>query len=209
MKKLMLMMLAVTFLAACSNEELPTGYTMSFKVGHVMQKTSHIVLDNGYAMVHEVELEKENEAFDVEVDIEGNYRFDLITGASNPVFPMAEVNPGLYHELEIKLGNENGDVSLYAEATYTDSAGTAYDLVLEVTHEVEFKLEDELNGISIDDQTISQLNVTLGLVQILESLDWSTYQMVNGVIRIDKDNNTTMYNAIVSALNTEIELNDD
>ena len=202
-------MLAVTFLAACSNEELPTGYTLSFKVGHVMKKVSQIQLNEGYAMVHEVELEKENEQYDIEVDIEGNFKFDLLTGESTPAFPMAEVDPGLYHELEIKLGDEEGDVSLYAEATYTDTSGTSYDVVLEVTHEVEFKLEDELNGISIDEETISQLDVTLGLVQILEDLDWSTYQMTNGEIRIDRNTNTDMYNAIVSALNTEIELNDD
>lgn len=207
MKKITLLILSATLLMACNKEKALTGYSISVSSEPQKQKAATIQLTSGYATVTEVELEKDSQPYQ-EIDIEGSYRFDLLTGQSTPAFPTALVPAGNYDELEIKMGDEDGVTAIYIEALYTDVNGST-DVFIEITDNLEFKLEDEVNGINIDPNTISQLNITLNLTAILGNVDWSQASKNGGSIYVDKNNNTLIYSNIVSAINTEIDLDED
>ena len=123
MKNLWLPALALLALGtACSKDEKSdpvTGYSLSLKSGPAPGKTQGtVVLNSAYAVLTEVELEDDDSnGDDVEIDIEGEFTFDLLSGTSVPNLPLAGIPAGTYEEIEIKLGDDdNGNaVSLYAD----------------------------------------------------------------------------------------------
>lgn len=207
MNKFMILLLLATFLLACNEDKAITGYTVSVKSEPNKEKATSIQITSGFAIVNEVELDKDGEQFQ-EIDIEGSYRFDLVTGVSTPAFPTAEVPAGNYDELEVEMGKEDGDTAIYIEALYSDDTSSV-NVYIAIDEELEFELEDEVNGVNIDPNTISQLNITLNLSAILSNEDWSQASRSSGAIYVSRNNNTVIYYNIVSAINTEIDLDED
>ena len=208
-KILGLMVASALLFASCEKEEPQTGYTISVEAGKFTGKTSAVTLSTGFVEVNEVELEFENDTVEIEVDIEGVYVFDLMTGVSNPAFPVAQIPAGTYHELEIAFGKNSNDTSLYLTGAHADSAGVATNFEITIIDEFSFELEDETNGINIDPNTVSNLSVYMDIEKILEDLDWSSMQLTNGNYVINDTLNETHYDAILNALDIEVELDED
>lgn len=202
--------LAVIGLVACEKaDQEVTGYSIKVLAGKSTAKTNSVTLTGGYANVTEVELENENDTVDVEIDIEGLYTFDLMTGISTPAFPTALVPAGTYHELEIEMGDESDTiVALCIEADYQDTSGTTIPITINITGEVEFEIEDTA-GIQITTTQINNILVLIDLNTIIGSIDWSTATVTNNEILVDKQNNQTIYEEILEMLNEEVELDDD
>lgn len=203
--------LAAVGLTACSESpnEGQTGYSLELKIGQAPGKTASVAVNSGWAIVNQVELENWNDSADTEVDVEGAYTFDLITGVSSPVFPIAEIPTGVYNELEIGLWQNTNDTSMYVEATYTDSAGTDWPVILTVTESIGLEIEDDLNGIVIDTNTVNQLAVYWDIATILEGAGLDSATIDGGILRLDEANNEVQYEHIVEALNIEIEVDDN
>lgn len=213
MKKLILMASAVA-LMSCEQEQVnsDTGYSMRVVADNGAGKASSVMLTSGYANVTEVELEKEDDidSLEVEVDIDGLYRFDLMTGVSSPAFPIVQIPAGTYHELEVKMGDDDSSLrAIHIEADYVDSNGVSTPIVIDVDQEVEFELEDEVNGIQVNANSVQQLNVVMGINAILGAIDWSLASQVNGQIVVDSQTNTVLYAQLVQLLNVECEVEDD
>lgn len=212
MKRIALLMSAAV-LFACSEEEIQdTGYTMRVQAGEVTGKTQSVSLTNGWVNVTEVELEDENEidSLEVEIDIEGLYQFDLITGNSTPAFPSYMMPAGTYTELEVQMGDDDSSTqSVHLEADYSDTAGNVVPLIVDIMEEIELEIEDEVNGIQVQPNQISTLNVVMGINAILNTIDLSTATQTNGQILINAQSNTSLYTQLVELLNVEIEVEDD
>lgn len=203
--------MAMVVLNACTAEapKVETGYTLELKAGVFAGKTSAVALQRAYAVVNEVELERESDTADFEIDVQGEYTFDLLTGLSTPAFPIALIPSGIYEELEIELEQEGNDTTVYVEATFTDSIGAVWPVILTVTESIELEIEDELNGIAIDSNAVSNLAVYWDVEGLLNAANLETAQKVNGIIYLDEDHNEGRYEAIVEALNVEIEIDDN
>lgn len=189
-----------------------TGYTIKVMAEQSSGKVSAITLNSGYATVTEVELENEDDvdSLEVEVDIEGNFRFDLITGISAPSFPVAYVPAGIYDELEVKLGRDDDPHidALHLEATFTDTAGgISTPIEIDLEEKIDIEIEDE-DGIDIQPNQINNLVVSLDIVAILEAYDWSDATVTNGVIIVDSQNNVDIYQQLIAMLSIEIKVED-
>ncbi|MBI1315407.1 DUF4382 domain-containing protein [bacterium] len=217
MKKIWLPALALIALGtACSEDEKSdpvTGYSLSLKSGPALGKNQGktqgtVVLNSAYAVLTEVELEDEDSnGDDVEIDIEGEFTFDLLTGTSLPALPTASIPAGTYDELDIELGDDdNGNaVSLYADGTRD---GVSFEI--EVRGEVEFSMEDDVNGIVINANQTTPLTANMAIATVVDQLDWTgAVADGDGVVRINATSNTSMYSDFLSKLQAEVEIEDE
>lgn len=208
-KKIFGLLTITALMVACGKEDTLTGYTISLKLGSINGKVNPITITGGFAEVNEVEVENESDSFDFEVDVEGTFRFDLLTGVSSPSFPVAQIPSGTYDELSIEMGKRDNDTAVYIEAVYEDASGNTTDVIVTITHEIKFELEDETNGINIDQNTISNLTVTLDIEKIMSAMDWDNVTLTDGKIVVNKDINRSHYDQILNALNIEVDLDED
>lgn len=219
MKKAVLLSLMALAFAACeknSDDTLPgsgnnqnrvSGYQLGLQSPQFANKIQVSTIVEAWAMVTEVELEKEfNDVTTSEIDIEGNFKVDLLTGTSNPPIPTVQIPADTYTEFGIELGDDDSPfTSLYAAGS---TQGVNFEI--EVVGEIEFEIKDEVNGIQIDPNTIHNFVVWIDIPALLNNIDFSTAQPDgDGVVRINPSSNTPLYNQIVAQLNVEVELEDD
>jgi|GEM_PF-1512287 len=212
MKKIWLPALALLALGtACSEDEKSdpvTGYALALKSGPNPGKTQGtVVLNSAYAVLTEVELEDDDSnGDDVEIDIEGEFTFDLLTGTSVPALPLASIPAGTYEEIEIQLGDDSGNaLCLFANGTRDSVA-----FEIEVRNEVEFSMEDDVNGIVISPNQTTPLTAHMAIADVVDQLDWSSAVADgDGVVRINATSNTSMYSDFLSKLQAEVEIDDE
>lgn len=219
MKRAALLSLITLAFAACeknaddalpgsnNNQNLVTGYQLGLQSPQFSNKIQASTIVEAWARITEVELEKEfNDVTTAEIDIEGNFKVDLLTGISNPPIPTVQIPADTYTEFGIELGDDDSPfTSLYAAG-----ATQGVNFEIEVVGEVEFEIKDEVNGIQIDPNTINNFIVWIDIPALLNTLDFSTAQLdSDGVARINPSSNTPLYNRIVAQLNVEVELEDD
>ncbi len=213
MKKIWLPALALLALGtACSEDEKSdpvTGYSLSLKSGSAPGKTQGtVVLNSAYAVLTEVELEDDDSnGDDVEIDIEGEFTFDLLLGTSVPALPLASIPAGTYEEIEIKLGDDDNGSALSLSANGTRDA-VAFEI--EVRGEVEFSMEDDVNGIVISPNQTTPMTAYMAIATAIDQLDWSSATAdSDGVVRINATSNPSMYSDFLSKLQAEVEIEDE
>lgn len=195
-------------LLSCSKEETQSEGGYQIRIGESLaKKGSAIQVNSAIAYLEEVELEREfeNDSNEVEIDIEGRFTVDLLTGNSNPAIPSAKIEPGTYHELELEFGDDDR-LAFEIEGVYTDTAGNAINFRLSMIQELEFKIEDEDNGIVIPADYFVTLNVNFPVSTALASLDWSSASInANNSIEINQQSNPSLLQAFLSALNLTVD----
>lgn len=209
--KLLSAVLMALFVSSCStpNDGI-TGYTLEMRSGSQSGKNTTIQITKGNAIINQVELEASlSDTTDIEVDVEGIYRFDLITGESTPTFPIAQIPTGIYNELEIGLWQNSSDTTIELEGVYTDSFGNDIPLFVTITESIGLEIEDDLNGFQIDTNTINNLVVYWDFESILINSGIDSAVANNGQLKIDAVNNEAIYDLIVEKLNIEIEVDDN
>lgn len=198
--------LSLLLFSGCSEDESneTAGYRLNITAASA-KKALTWNIQSATAYVHEVELEQESDSDtnEMEVDIEGLFEVNLLTGVQTPQIPTANIDPGQYNELEIELGDENEE-ALDIRATYTDSSGTV-DVVINLFQELEFEIENEDGNISIPAGVIKNLQVTFPVLPALQSLDLSNATRNGNVINIGNGDNPTLAVQFLAALNLEVD----
>lgn len=196
-------------LVACSKDESSSdqgGY--SLRIGDSLnKKSSSIQVQSAIAFLEEVELEKEvgNDDDELEIDIEGRFRVDLLTGLSSPEIPTAQIEPGNYHELELEFGDEDRQ-AFEISGTYTDTSGQIFNFTLSTIAELEFEIEAEGNGLVIPADYFVTLNVNFPVASALNNLDWNSANVGTGnTILINQQSNSALLAAFLQNLNLQVD----
>ena len=202
--------LLIVFASAC-NKDKEGAYRLNVIAKSAKSSSATFQLNSASCYVTELELEADDDDYRDdddrnEIDLEGRYLVDLLTGNSSPALPEIDVVSANYDELEIEFGEDDdqGIYSFRVEGSYNDGSNDI-PVIIEIEEELSYELEDD-NGISIDEDLTSQILITVDLQSALAAVDFSQAQIQNGSIIIDDDNNTSLYSDFVDAL--ELELDD-
>ncbi len=166
---------------------------------------------SGSAFVEEVELEVEKDDSETEIETNVGRRIDLMgTVAQLGTIPLL---PGRYEEIEVelKLGNTRGDTALVLRGNFVNNSGTSVPVVFFINEAIELKAEAEnvvLTGTD-DYRLLSTFNLSLLLNGITTS-QLNSATLTNGTIIISKNNNTALFNKILSNIDEmdDVELDD-
>ncbi|SMG16561.1 hypothetical protein SAMN05661096_00867 [Marivirga sericea] len=145
-----------------------------------------------------------------EIEFEGRFEVNLLTGESTPDFGLSSILPGVYEEIEIEFDNIlDGGHTLIAQFYFADSSSTDTTFV-EFTTSEEFELELENdNGFMVDEGTVNSVLVTLDLDVLFGAIDFSSAVVdEDGVIRINEDSNRELANLIVSRIEQAMDADD-
>lgn len=137
-----------------------------------------------------------------EIEFEGLFVFDLISGTSTPNF---EVTPGLYEEIEVETAPilPNGK-SAFITFEVTKGSQT-FKVEFSTSAKIELEIERD-EGFQIDGGSLTQILVLLKLDMLFANIDFSLATVgTDGVIRINETSNTALFNMIKGNLNESFE----
>jgi len=163
--------------------------------------------DNGDFEDEDGDGEDDNE----EIEFEGNFVVDLITGTSTPDFGAADITPGLYEEIEIEMGPIlDGGLTMFVAFQYTPDGGTeSVSYEFSTTEEIEFELENE-SGFFLDENALNQMLIVIDLDVIFANVDLSNATADSDrIVRINNSSNSQLYGQIFQSLNDAMEGGED
>jgi hypothetical protein len=140
----------------------------------------------------EMEYEENDDEKEDEIEYKGDYTFDILTGTSSPEIPPVDIEPGVYHELELYVNNimPSGN-SVEINGTY-DDGNTNYVFEFSSTMDEEFEIENE-NGIDLAENDIAKMILYITLEDLFMGVDFSQADVdSDGVIRINSGSNSDM-----------------
>lgn len=203
-----LLALSVIMLTSCNKKD-EASYRLSVMSKTVKSSMSSFQLESAFCIVTEVELEVDDDDYrddddQNEIDLEGRFVVNLLTGESTPSLPVIQTLEDEYDELEIEFGEDDEDVYAFrVEGTWNDGSSDI-PVVIQIDDELSFEIEDD-NGIVISESLISELIVLIDLEKALSAIDFANATVQNGTIVIDKNNNQNIYSGIKSALDVELD----
>lgn len=169
----------------------------------------NIQIDEAYMRISEIEFEGEL-ANDQEIEVESSIEtiLDLLTGVANPALPNIQIPAGLYEEFEIDVeGADDGGTVLFIKGRLTDSAQNTFSVELDVQEQ--FNLELEYENFQVDSTLSFGATFTINPTAWFLALTFQELQNAtvdaNGLILIDPNNNTAIYNRILDRLDDGIE----
>jgi hypothetical protein len=147
---------------------------------------------------------------DYEVEFEGEFVVDLIEGTSTPDFGISDVIPGTYEELEVELAPIiNDGNSIFIELTYQPEGSDPVTIQYSTNRSIEIEIENE-NGFELNEGTLNQILVLFDLDQLLAGLNLEQVDVdEDGIIRINNDSNTDLFNAIWNKLEMAFDAGED
>lgn len=185
---------------------------------------TNLTIKNGFIQIKELEFEVEgrnamgtfSREFEIEFDEIKKVTFDQFD-ESTDFFINIEAGEYKKIELELDLIDYRNEPSIYIEGSYAFENGSTRPVVFEhfgddIDFEVEIEGEDDTFF------TIDAQNNPLALFEIsavnwfrgVSNADFENAKVVNGVILINKDNNSSIYNRvknnIIEFADIEIEL---
>jgi hypothetical protein len=218
MKKVSIFILGISVAlatASCSKDDDSNsldgngGYQLRI-ANQLNKQAGSVQLNQAWAYLEEVELEREyygdddNDDDDYnEIDIEGRFKVDLLTGSSTPEIPPVPVGAGDYNELELEFGDEDR-LALELLGSYTDTAGNTYNFELSIRAELEFEIE--ARNLVIPADYFTTLNVQFPVSQALAGLNWSSATTgANNTIVINERSNQALLSAFLNSLQLELD----
>lgn len=127
-----------------------------------------------------------------EIEIKGNYLFDLLTGQSTPALPEIELPVGKYTHVEISIEEDDAtEVTFEVEGVYHSVVDVPFKLALEFDQEIVF---ENPQGLSVSSAKINAIVAELDATQWFESVDIEACLndaqalYVDGVLVIDEEN---------------------
>ena len=234
-KIILILIAGYLLMMGCSNDPIAEGVTLKMKavtnqsIINGRTSASDLVFNEILLGVRELEFETseeddhENSNDDIdgenedgeddneEIEFKGSFVVDLINGTSTPEFGLADVQPGLYEEIEIELGpilpNNN---SIFIAFTYTPVGGDAVQVEFSTQKEIEFEIENEKTGFQIDANVIHSLLVLIDLDTLFSDVDLSSATIdADGIIRINDSSNIKISNKILSSLEDACNAGED
>jgi len=143
---------------------------------------------------------------DFDIEFEGRFEVDLIAGTSNPDFGIADVFPGTYKEIELKLEPilDNG-YSIFIEFTYAVEGSDPVTVQYSTDRHVEFEIERK-SGIQLDKGVLNHILILFDLDQFLDSININEVSAdIDGIVRINSNSNSDIAAAIWSKLNLMLD----
>lgn len=165
----------------------------------------------------ETELEDDNGDFDddaeddgVEIEYEGEFVIDLLSGTSEPDLGIANLQAGVYEEIEIKVAPVLPDGnSAVVSLTFTPDAGDPVSVEFSTSLAFELEIEDD-NGFQIDPNALTQVLVLFDLDVLFSNIDLSSAMVDDdGVIRINADSNTQIAAQIINNFQDSCKAGED
>lgn len=184
----------------------------------MLKATDTLVFDSAMVGIKEIEIEREDEADDdsfetdddgeIEYEFEGPYQVNLLAGTR--ISDLAEVEPGLYTELEAELAPVlANNHSVYIQAQYTNSTGESRQVIFSTDESIEFEIEND-QGILVNDQEIKDLIVRIDLTGLFNSIDLDAARVDDaGRILINEDHNSSLAEKLENYLETVAEMEED
>ena len=149
---------------------------------------------------------------DDEIEFEGNFIVNLLTGTSDPDFGLSEILPGIYEEVEVSFENILEDNNSLIAKFYKVTDGSPDTTFVEFATEEEFEIEieDDEEGFVLDNGTITSIFVTLDLDVLFGAIDLnSLIPDQDGVIRINEDSNSEVMENIIDKLEEALDSYDE
>ncbi len=153
--------------------------------------------------VEEVEFESlEVNDEDFEVDFEGPFEIDLLTGKSQPTIPSAFLLPGKYEEVELEL-DDDVSPNILVEGTAVIDESTSVDFIFYSNEDIEFEAEAEESGQNYLFEVVEgeDINIVMEfqLNEWFNGVDFSSGAVGNdNVVNISKQENVELYNQIIN-----------
>jgi hypothetical protein len=146
-----------------------------------------------------------------EIEYQGQFIVDLIAGTSDPDFGIANVIPGVYKEIKVKIRPilDDGN-SVFVKFNYTpDGTNDPVAVEFSTTKEIEFELENH-SGIQLDGNSLNQVLILFDVDKLLANVDLSMAEKdEDGVIRINSTSNSSIAAAILSDFHQSCEAGED
>lgn len=203
------LLIVMIILSTACNKDEQGAYRLNVMAKSVKSSVS-FQLQAASCYVTEVELEADDDDYrddddQNEIDLEGKFLVDLLTGTSTPGLPVIDAYENNYDELEIEFGedDENGIYALKVEGVWNDGSNDI-PVIIQVDDELSYEIEDD-NGISISESLTRDLIVLIDLQAALNNVDFNNANVQNGEIRIDEDNNSSLYSDFVGSLILELD----
>lgn len=133
-----------------------------------------------------------------EIEFKGRYVVDLIAGTSDPEFGVSNIDPGLYNEIEIELGQflEGGN-SMFIAFQYQPTGGEPVQVEFSTKALLEFEIDDD-EGFVMQPDALSNILVMINLDKLLSTVDLSQAVVdEDGVIRINDTSNAALAQQIL------------
>lgn len=209
-KFLIALSIPLLFIYACEDVQVdPNGMGITVRIDSTNNSPLNVQIDEAYMRISEIEFEGEL-ANDEEIEVESSVEtmLDLLTGVSNPALPNIQIPAGLYEEFEIDVeGADDGGTVLYMKGSLTDTAQNNFSVELNVQEP--FNLELEYENFQVDSAMTFGATFTINPTAWFLALTFQELQNAtvdaNGLILIDPNNNTALYNKIVERLDDGIE----
>ena len=153
--------------------------------------------------------EGENDDED-EIEFQGQFVVDLINGTSTPDFGIADVVPGLYKEIKIKISPVLVDGnSIFISFEYQPDDGDPFRV--EYSNQSTYVLKFEnYQGIQLEEGQLNQILVLLNLDELFAGIDFSTADVdEDGVVRINSTSNPELAGMIESQIRMAFDAGED
>lgn len=147
---------------------------------------------------------------DDEIEFEGQFVVDLLEGTSTPDFGIADVIPGVYKELEVKISPimDDGN-SVFIRLNYYSGGMDTVVVEISTNKEMKFEIENE-SGIQLEENALNQILILFDLDKLFAGVDLSTATKdTDGVIRINGSSNTQIANTMWKNLNRAFMAGED
>jgi hypothetical protein len=147
---------------------------------------------------------------DFEVEFKGRYVVDLIAGTSDPEFGVSSIDPGLYNEIEVELGQflEGGN-SMFVAFQYQPSGGDPVQVEFSTKALLEIEIDDD-EGFVMQPETLSNILVMINLDRLLSNVDLSQATADDdGIIRINDTSNMAIAQQILANFKTSCKAGRD
>jgi hypothetical protein len=155
--------------------------------------------------------DNEEEDDNEEIEFEGNFVVDLIRGTSTPDFGIANLTPGLYEEIKIKMEPIlDGGNTVFISFNFLPDGGSE-SITVEYSNSLylEIEIEDE-SGFSLDAGTVNQILVVLDLDKLFVNIDLiNAVADSDGIIRINNNSNQDLAPLINSNFKDALDGDED
>ena len=195
-----------------------SGRTMN--TGLVFREVLLGVTELEFETLEEDQTEEEHDAIDgedhdgedenEEIEFEGHFVVDLISGTSTPDFGVADIAPGIYKEIEMEVGPilTNGN-SLFVAFDLPRQGADTLKIEYSSSDEIEFEIERDA-GFHLDGGALNQMLVLFNLDLLFAGIDFS-HAIVDpdGVVRINETSNANLAALIEANLDHALEAGED
>ena len=148
---------------------------------------------------------QENDGGDVV--LAGPYVLDIINGAAT--IDQVSVQPGNYKKVDFDFvaGPENSGNSILIKGEYTSSAGVTvpFELTSDLSATVQLPLT---KNISVSSGSTVSVSIVFDVQNWLSGLDFENATVTGNKILINAQQNTSLYNSFITAVNQHIQVED-